>query len=194
MWHNTARIIQRACLLALGSGICSWGETSLAQIYLSPNQQFPQGSRVSIDVGSVRCNSDGGALPSLNISAGAYPDQLNNNISVSQSNGSSSTGSQSSLLAMVSVNIPLAHSNPQFSCLTLLKDAQMKMRMENLRQLVDEDVITELQYKKALASLYGPLSIGVLDAQKEPPAGLTLRVANPEGSHDPQPLPMSHKK
>jgi len=41
-----------------------------------------------------------------------------------------------------------------FSGQPLLKDAIIRTRMENLRQLVDEDIITESQYKKALLSLY----------------------------------------
>ena len=69
----------------------------------------------------------------------------------------------------------------------------MKMRMENLRQLVDDEVITESQYKKALLSLYGPLNIGVLDVKEEPPAGLKLNVSNPEGSPGPQASPVGRK-
>lgn len=46
--------------------------------------------------------------------------------------------------------------------------------MENLRQLVDEDVITESQFKKALLSLYGPLSGGELEPPQSPTEGASL--------------------
>ncbi len=143
---------------------------------MAPNQQFPQGSRVSIDLGTVRCNSDGGALPNLSVSAGAYPDQWGNSISVAQSSGNASIGNQSSLLAMVSLNIPLARSHRQFSCQPLLKDAIIRTRMENLRQLVDEEVITESQYKQALLHLYGPLSGAELSLAPSPGQGATLTL------------------
>lgn len=77
-------------------------------------------------------------------------------------------------MALVSLNVPLRVSNSKFSCLSLLKDAQIKTRMENLRQLVDEDVITESQYKKALLGLYGPLSDSALEPSKSPPGGASL--------------------
>jgi hypothetical protein len=170
MWNVFTRFVQRASLLALGSAtiINPWPTKALAQIFLAPNQQFPQGSRVSIDVGNVRCNSDGGALPNLSLSAGVYPDQLGNNISVSQSNGSSSIGNQSTLMALLSLNIPLKTSNNKFNCLSLLKDAQIRTRMENLRQLMDEDIISESQYKKALLGLFGPLTSSEMDLSALP--------------------------
>jgi hypothetical protein len=177
MWHHTAKHIQRTCLLPLGAvSIFICAPNALAQIFLAPNQQFPQGSRVSIDIGEVRCNSDGGAVPNLSLAAGAYPDQLGNNISIAQQSSSSSIGNQSTLMALVSLNIPLKSSNPQFSCKSLLKDAQIKTRMENLRQLVDEEVISESQYKKALLNLFGPLNSSELELPKSPAGGVSLVV------------------
>ena len=151
-------------------------QAAVAQIFLAPNQQFPQGSRVSIDLGSVRCNADAGALPNLSLSAGAYPDQLGNNVSVAQTDGNATVGNQSSLLAILSLNIPLSRSNNAFSCQPLLKDAMIRTRMENLRQLVDEEVITESQYKQALLSLYGPLRTGDLSIPPSPNRGANLTV------------------
>ena len=78
------------------------------------------------------------------------------------------------MMALLSLNIPLKASNPKFSCLSLLKDAQIKTRMENLRQLVDEDVITESQFKKALLSLYGPLSGSEFEPSQSPTEGARL--------------------
>jgi hypothetical protein len=163
-------------LLTLAICFCLSPQAAVGQIYLAPNQQFPQGSRVSIDLGSVRCNADAGALPNLSLSAGAYPDQWGNSISVAQSNGNATIGNQSSLLAMLSLNIPLARSNNAFSCQPLLKDAMIRTRMENLRQLVDEEVISESQYKQALLSLYGPLSTTEVSLPPSPQLGVSLKV------------------
>jgi hypothetical protein len=63
-----------------------------------------------------------------------------------------------------------------FSCQPLLKDAMIRTRMENLRQLVDEEVITESQYKQALLSLYGPLSTGELFLPPSPNRGANVTV------------------
>ena len=163
-------------LLTLALCLCLSPQAAVAQIFLAPNQQFPQGSRVSIDLGSVRCNADAGALPNLSLSAGAYPDQWGNNISVAQSNSSSSIGNQSSLLAMLSLNIPLSRRNHSFNCAPLLKDAIIRTRMENLRQLVDEEVISESQYKQALLDLYGPLSSGETALPQPPSRGANVTV------------------
>jgi len=161
MWRLAPGTVHRAGVLALalGGGFVSGslpGQDALAQIYLAPTQQFPQGSRVSIDLGGLRCNADGGALPSLSLSAGAYPDQWGNNVNVAPNASNSSIGNQSSLLALVTLNIPLARSRSEFSCQTLLKDAQIKARIDNLRLLVEENVISESQYQKALRALFGP--------------------------------------
>ena len=77
---------------------------------------------------------------------------------------------------MLSLNIPLAHSNHAFSYQPLLKDAMIRTRMENLRQLVDEEVISESQYKQALLSLYGPLSSTELSLPPSPNGGVKVTV------------------
>jgi len=163
-------------LLTLAICFCLSPQAAIGQIYLAPNQQFPQGSRVSIDLGAVRCNADAGALPNLSLSAGAYPDQWGNSVSVAQSNGNASIGNQSSLLAMLSLNVPLARGDKAFSCQPLLKDAMIRTRMDNLRQLVDEEVISESQYKQALLSLYGPLSSSELSLPPSQNRGINVKV------------------
>lgn len=181
MWRIASGTFHRSSLLPLAftatiatSIISERG--ALAQIYLAPTQQFPQGSRVSIDMGGLRCNSDGGALPSLSISAGAYPDQWGNNVNVAPNASNNSIGSQSSLLALVTLNIPLARNQGNFSCLALLKDAQIKARIDNLRQLLEENVITERQFQKALAALFGPELAEIMQAQPGQPAGTQLEI------------------
>jgi|688.fasta_scaffold296881_1 hypothetical protein len=178
MWRLASGTVHRAGVLALalgGGSLCGslpW-QGALAQIFLAPTQQFPQGSRVSIDLGGLRCNADGGALPSLSLSAGAYPDQWGNNVNVAP-NASSSIGNQSSLLALVTLNIPLARSRSEFSCQTLLKDAQIKARIDNLRLLVEENVISESQYQKALRSLFGAQFVELGANAANPAAGVSV--------------------
>lgn len=165
------------CVLACGSG------QALAQIYLAPSQQFPQGSRVAIDLGGLRCSSDGGVVPSLSLSAGAYPDQWGNNVNVAPNANNNSIGSQSSFLALVTLNIPLARSQSNFSCQALLKDAQIKARIDNLRQLVDEQVISESQYHKALKALFGPLFAVASPSTDEARRGLSVSVPSASVDH-----------
>lgn len=139
---------------------------------------------MSIDLGGLRCSSDGGVLPSLSLSAGAYPDQWGNNVNVAPNASNNSIGSQSSFLALVTLNIPLARSQSEFSCQSLLKDAQIKARIDNLRQLVDENVITESQYHKALLSLFGPLVAEAGKASATSPSGSRVVVGPSTGEHD----------
>jgi len=179
MWRLASGTVHRAGVLALalgGGSLCGslpW-QGALAQIFLAPTQQFPQGSRVSIDLGGLRCNADGGALPSLNLSAGAYPDQWAGALAVSGNTNTTSIGNQSSLLALVTLNIPLARSRSEFSCQTLLKDAQIKARIDNLRLLVEENVISESQYQKALRSLFGAQFVELGANAANPAAGVSV--------------------
>jgi hypothetical protein len=175
MWNYTTRPCARKGLLALAIWHGLLSQAAVAQIYLSPNQQFPQGSRVSIDLGTVRCTSDTGSVPNLSLSAGAYPDQWGNNINVDRSSGTT-IGSQSSLLAMLSINVPLARSNKAFGCDGLLKDAMIRTRMDNLRQLVDEGVITESQYKQALIRIFGSLVPADLSLPRSPQEGAVVTI------------------
>ncbi|MFZ9271569.1 MAG: hypothetical protein ACO23C_10060 [Prochlorococcaceae cyanobacterium] len=165
------------CVFACGAS------EALAQIYMAPSQQFPQGSRVAIDLGGLRCSSDGGVVPSLSLSAGAYPDQWGNNVNVAPNANNNSIGSQSSFLALVTLNIPLARSQSNFSCQALLKDAQIKARIDNLRQLVDEQVISESQYHKALKALFGPLFAVASPSADDTPRGLSVSVPSTSVDH-----------
>ncbi len=181
MRRHSLRIVHLAGLFALagaGSGHLVAFAPAHAQIYLSPNQGNTQRSRVSIDLGGgIRCSSDGGSVPSLSISAGAYPDQWGaaNEVIVTP-NATGNVGNRSSLLALMSVTLPLAKTNQNFDCTSLLKDAQIKARIENLRQLVDEDVISESQYRKALLKLFGPLSEELGGLVPAPSSGSTVVI------------------
>ena len=169
-------------LCALATSLAT-PDGALAQIYLAPSQQFPQGSRVSIDLGGLRCNADGGAVPSLSLSAGAYPDQWGNNLNLAPNASNSSIGTQSSLLALITLNIPLARSQSAFNCQGLLKDAQIKARIDNLRQLMEENVITESQYHRALRALFaGEFGEG---GEAASAAGQGLRLVVPSTGQNP---------
>ena len=181
MWRLDPGTVHRAGLLALAltslaAGDCIATPAALAQIYLAPSQQFPQGSRVSIDLGGLRCNADGGALPSLSLSAGAYPDQWGNNVNVAPNASNNSIGNQSSLLALVTLNIPLATHRSAFSCQALLNDAQIKARIDNLRQLVEDNVISESQYHRALKALFGPELAAAEPSPAPQPPGASLLI------------------
>jgi len=190
MWRLSPRAVHRAGVLTLaGTALLSCAPPAVvAQIYLAPSQQYPQGSRVSIDLGGLRCNSDAGALPNLALSAGAYPDQWGTNVNLATQANNNSIGSQSSLLALITLNIPLARAQPDFSCMALLKDAQIKARMDNLRLLVDENVISESQYHQALRALFGPLS-GGRQLQEPVRAGGASLAIPPESAPGVPPAP-----
>lgn len=149
-----------------------------------------QRSRVSIDLGGgIRCSSEGGSIPSLSFSAGAYPDQfgVNNGLDLMPISIAPNAGNSSTLMALMSLNIPLASTNQNFDCTSLLKDAQIKARIENLRQLVDEDVISESQYRKALIKLFGPLTQELGEISPAPTEGSTIVI--PERGSDLAPNP-----
>ena len=187
MWRLAPGTVHRTgvlplALCALATSLTA-ADGALAQIYLAPSQQFPQGSRVSIDLGGLRCNADGGAVPSLSLSAGAYPDQWGNNLNLAPNASNSSIGTQSSLLALITLNIPLARSQSAFNCQGLLKDAQIKARIDNLRQLMEENVITESQYHRALRALFaGEFEEGGEAASS---AGQGLRLVVPSTGQNP---------
>jgi len=133
-------------LLALAAiGELLVGLPSQAQIYLNPIQPNVNRSRTGIDLtgDGMRCSSDGGAVPTLSMSVGVVPGQTNNVIVNSQT-------SQGPVLGLLTLSVPLERTDQKFDCNNLLQDAQVKARMENLRTLLDESVITEAQYRQGL--------------------------------------------
>lgn len=130
-----------------------------AQIFLNPAQQQMTRSRVSIDMGNgLRCTSDGGSVPTLSLSVGAYPDQWGSNSIIVER----SVANQSSLLGLVSLHVPLGGTSQSFDCNALLKDAQLRARLDNLRELLDENLISESQYRDIVLRLYN----SILDERK----------------------------
>lgn len=103
---------------------------------------------------------------------GAYPDLLVNDIQIDSN--SATTGGQSKLFALISLNIPLAATTDRFSCNELLKDTQIRARIQSLRELLDDDIITEVSYRKAVRKVYESMA-GRIDDQNE-------QEAAPQGS------------
>lgn len=125
-----------------------------SQVFLSPSQQQATRSRVSIDLGGgLRCSSDGGNTPTLALSVGAYPDLLVNG-APGITETLTSAGSQSSLFSVLSFSFPLGQTNQNFDCTPLLTEGRLRARLQSLRELVDDDIITEAEYKKAVLKSY----------------------------------------
>ena len=141
-------------LCATGVAIAVSASPAAAQINLNPIQQNMSRSRVSIDMGDgLRCTSDGGSLPTLSLSMGAYPDHRDSDVTVYAGNA----GSNGSLLGLVSLHVPLGGTSQKFDCNALLKDAKIRARLDNLRELVDENIISDAQYRVAVLQLYQPI-------------------------------------
>ena len=60
----------------------------------------------------------------------------------------------SPFLGIVSINIPLQRTNQNFNCSQLHDLAVKKSKLTSLREMVDEQIITEDQYTKAVQNLY----------------------------------------
>jgi hypothetical protein len=143
-------------------------------------------SRVIIDFGNgIRCSSDGGSIPSLSVSAGAYPDAMG--IAINNQSSNSSITSNSSLIGLVTLHVPLHRSKASVDCETLLKESLLKARIENLRQLLEEEVITEIQFREALRKVAGAVPNG--GEQTMPAANPTVEIISTPRPVDPPPLP-----
>lgn len=184
MRRNITRVFQLSHLLPL-AGLITLELVSLpkaqAQIFLSPNQQYPQRPRGTLDLGGgVRCSFEGGSSPSLSMSVGAYPDLLLNNVVVTPST-SGNVGSQSELFGVITLNIPLGQKNSAFSCMELLRDVQMRARLQSLRDLADENIISEAQYRKLAIDIFKKQFGSDVDASLAPPTpGNAVTLPAPE--------------
>jgi hypothetical protein len=84
---------------------------------------------------------------------GAYPDLIFDNVVVNP-NSSGSAGQQSQLFALASINIPLNQKVNNFSCDQLLQDVQLRTRLQSLRELADENILSESQYRTAVMEAF----------------------------------------
>ena len=61
------------------------------------------------------------------------------------------------ILGVVSLNIPLQKTNQSFDCSKLQELAIKKVKLSSLREMVDESIITDDQYTKAVQNLFSDL-------------------------------------
>ena len=113
-----------------------------SQVYLNNNNSRMTRSKASLDMGNgIRCSSDGGSVPTLSMSVGALPDRLYNVYDDPYRNG------PSPLSAMVSVNVPLLQTSQDFRCNDLFEQALVRSKIENLREMYEEGILTDRQFQ-----------------------------------------------
>ena len=135
-------------LIGLGSML---SEAS-AQIFLSPQSPTSERSSTNININGVSCSAAGGNVPSITMSVGADPyaiDDFDGLVGNANAN--------SPFLGIVSLNIPLTRTNQSFSCNELYDLAVKKSKLASLRELVDEQIISEDQYSTAVQNIYKDL-------------------------------------
>ena len=113
-----------------------------SQVYLNNNNSRMTRSKASLDMGNgIRCSSDGGSVPTLSMSVGALPDRLYDVYDDFNRNG------PSPLSAMISVNVPLLQTSQDFRCNDLFEQALVRSKIENLREMYDEGILTDRQFQ-----------------------------------------------
>ena len=122
-----------------------------AQIFLSPQSPTSERSSTNINIDGVSCSAAGGSVPSITMSVGADPYAINN---FDDLVGNSNTNTSSPFLGILSLNIPLRRTNQSFSCNELYDLAVKKSKLASLRELVDEQIISEDQYARAVQDIY----------------------------------------
>ena len=138
-------------LVAVLFGSQSILHSAHAQIFLSPQNTTATRSNASINIDGTRCSSSGGNVPSLSVAVGADPYSINyfNDFDINDNSNRNSP-----FLGIVSINIPLQRTNQNFNCSQLHDLAVKKSKLTSLREMVDEQIITEDQYTKAVQNLY----------------------------------------
>ena len=135
-------------LVALGSIISE----ARAQIFLSPQSPTSERSSTNINIDGVSCSAAGGNVPSITMSVGADPYAINDFDGLV-----GNANANSPFLGIVSLNIPLKRTNQSFSCNELYDLAVKKSKLASLRELVDEQIISEDQYAMAVQNIYKEL-------------------------------------
>ena len=123
-----------------------------AQIFLSPQSPTSERSSTNINIDGVSCSAAGGSVPSITMSVGADPYAINDFDDLV-----GNTNASSPFLGIVSLNIPLKRTNQSFSCNELYDLAVKKSKLASLRELVDEQIISEDQYARAVQNIYKEL-------------------------------------
>ena len=135
-------------LVGLGSIISE----ARAQIFLSPQSPTSERSSTNINIDGVSCSAAGGSVPSITMSVGADPYAINDFDGLV-----GNANANSPFLGIVSLNIPLKRTNQSFSCNELYDLAVKKSKLASLRELVDEQIISEDQYAMAVQNIYKEL-------------------------------------
>ena len=139
-------------LFVLFVGLGSIISEARAQIFLSPQSPASERSSTNINVNGVSCSAAGGNVPSITMSVGA------DRYAIDDFDGLvGNANANSPFLGIVSLNIPLTRTNQSFSCNELYDLAVKKSKLESLRELVDEQIITEDQYAMAVQNIYKEL-------------------------------------
>ena len=141
-------LILSVLLVALGSIISE----ARAQIFLSPQSPTSERSSTNINIDGVSCSAAGGSVPSITMSVGADPYAINDFDGLV-----GNANANSPFLGIVSLNIPLKRTNQSFSCNELYDLAVKKSKLASLRELVDEQIISEDQYAMAVQNIYKEL-------------------------------------
>ncbi len=148
MFSFNSRIILNSCVLSLGGLILLQflvPKSVYSQVYLNNNNSRMTRSKASLDMGDgIRCSSDGGSVPTLSMSVGALPDRLyDDDIVYNDFN----RNGPSSLSAMVSVNVPLLQTSQDFRCNELFEQVLVRSKIENLREMYEEGILTDRQFQ-----------------------------------------------
>ena len=148
--HPKCRLYLFLSVLLIGLG--SMLSEASAQIFLSPQSPTSERSSTNININGVSCSAAGGNVPSITMSVGADPyaiDDFDGLVGNANAN--------SPFLGIVSLNIPLTRTNQSFSCNELYDLAVKKSKLASLRELVDEQIISEDQYSTAVQNIYKDL-------------------------------------
>ena len=139
-------------LFVLLVGLGSILSEARAQIFLSPQSPTSERSSTNINIDGVSCSAAGGSVPSITMSVGADPYAINDFDGLA-----GNTNASSPFLGIVSLNIPLKRTSQSFSCNDLYDLAVKKSKLASLRELVDEQIISEDQYARAVQNIYKEL-------------------------------------
>ena len=102
-------------------------------------------SNAAIDMGNgIRCSSNGGSVPTMSMSVGALPDRLYDTNII---NSDLYRSTPSNLSAIVTVSIPLDQTSQSYRCNELFNQALIGSKIDNLREMYEEGIITDRQFK-----------------------------------------------
>ena len=169
MFILNSRIIFNSCLFSLG-GLALLQNLSpgpaYSQVYLNNNTPRMERSTASLDMSNgIRCSSNGGSVPTMSMSVGALPDNLYDSNII---NSDFYSSIPSNLSAMLTVNVPLLQTSQNYSCNELLEQTLVRSKIDNLREMYEEGIITNRQFQSMSLKLNRKLfsSTEYIEAEK----------------------------